>query len=569
MKFKLLIFSLFSLCLSCKSVAQNYTAIPEIQGQTHISPYLNQEVTTKGIVTEINQNGFYLQNPLSDNNQLTSEGIFVFTKSKSKINIGDEVIVEGKVTEYTPKENNLSVTTLNLNSLSILSKNNPLPPAIIIGEKGYKPPTEIIDNDNLTIFDPTEDGIDFYESLEGMRVTIKDTMAISPLNKYGEIFTVTDKGRKTDNLSSRQTLVIGEKDFNPERIQLQLDKELLKEIPSNIKVGDYLGNITGIMSYNFGNYEVYISQPFTVKSSKLVPQVTSLHPQKNQLTIASYNVHNLDTNDNDGDKDIEKGQFKTIASQIVNNLKSPDIIALQEIQDNSGSEDNGIVEANLTYQTLIKEISQLAKINYQFIDIPPNNNEDGGEPGANIRVGYLYNPNRVELINNSVTKIDDIAFKDTRKPLVTKFKFQGQEITLINNHFSSKGGSSSLFGISQPPLNGQENERLMQAKVVNNYIQTLVNDNQNSQVIVLGDFNDFEFNNPLKVLKGNLLVNLTETIKPNQRYTYIYEGNAQTIDHIFVTKNLENQVKYEQIHINTEFTNSPSDHDPVIVKINL
>ncbi|MGD1956665.1 MAG: hypothetical protein ACFBZ9_15805, partial [Sphingomonadales bacterium] len=50
-------------------------------------------------------------------------------------------------------------------------------------------------------------------------------------------------------------------------------------------------------------------------------------------------------------------KFDTLASQIVNTLNTPDIIALQEIQDNSGETDNGVTDASQTLQQLVNAIS--------------------------------------------------------------------------------------------------------------------------------------------------------------------------------------------------------------------
>lgn len=74
---------------------------------------------------------------------------------------------------------------------------------------------------------------------------------------------------------------------------------------------------------------------------------------------------------------------------------------------------------------------------------------------------------------------------------------------------------------------------------------------------------------PLTTLAGKVLVNLTTTINQRERYTYIYQGNAQSLDHILVTKNLAHQTRYDQVHINTELTQTNSDHDPIIAATKL
>jgi predicted extracellular nuclease len=82
--------------------------------------------------------------------------------------------------------------------------------------------------------------------------------------------------------------------------------------------------------------------------------------------------------------------IKKVANHIVSYLNAPDIMFLQEIQSDSGSTDNGVVTANKTLAALANAISNIRPdIKYDFMNIPPVNNMDGGKPGSNIRVAYL------------------------------------------------------------------------------------------------------------------------------------------------------------------------------------
>ena len=51
----------------------------------------------------------------------------------------------------------------------------------------------------------------------------------------------------------------------------------------------------------------------------------------------------------------------------------------------------------------------------------------------------------------------------------------------------------------------------------------------------------------------------------------MYNGISQVLDHIFVTKALSSAgsaaVQYDVIHVNSEFANQASDHDPQVVRI--
>jgi hypothetical protein len=576
-------------------------SIPTIQGEGHISPAVGESVTTTGIVTAVDSNGFYLQDPVGDGNDATSDAIFVFTRTRPTVSVGDELKVNGSVSEFIPggaSTNNLSTTQITSRTITTLSTGNELPDAVILGEGGRIPPTQVIDNDNFAEFDPEEDGIDFFESLEGMRVTVQDAVAVGPTTRFGEIYTLADNGDGATGLSDRGTINISPDDFNPERIQVQVDRDILSgfTIPQ-VNVGDSLGDVTGVVGYGFGNFEVNVTEPFTAADGGVEPEVSNLRGSETELTIASYNVLNLDpkvedinlVEDNDpGDisDDVGDGQFTAIANHIVNNLNLPDIVGLQEIQDNNGAEITDITAADETLRTLADEIEQISGVRYEFIDNPFIGNEtNGGQPGGNIRTAFLYNPDRVDLVEGSVRTITDPVeqqtnpespFFDSRLPLVATFTFNGQEVTVVSNHFSSKGGSSPLFGQNQPSVerqedptvNGSLDARRAQAEAVKGFVDGLLAENPNANVVVVGDLNEFEFISPLEILEQSL-TNLTNTLPENERYSFIFEGNSQSLDHILVSDALANRAEYDAVHVNSEFADQASDHDPLLVRLSL
>ncbi|MBA2748023.1 MAG: endonuclease/exonuclease/phosphatase family protein [Tatlockia sp.] len=403
-----------------------------------------------------------------------------------------------------------------------------------------------------------------------MRVTINDALAVSPTNRFGEIYTVANNGADATGLSDRGTINISPDDFNPEQIQIQFDSGIFALTTPQVNVGAQLGDVTGVVGYTFGNYEINVTEAFTVVESTLQPEITTLTSAEDRLTVATFNVLNLDPNDSDGDTDIANGQFDRLASQIVTNLQAPDIIGLQEIQDNDGSVNSAVVDASLTYQTLIDAIAAAGGPVYEFLDIPPVDDQSGGQPGGNIRVGYLYNPDRVDFIEGSLEQVTDTnlsdgdAFEDSRTPLAASFLFNGEEITVVANHFTSKGGSTPLFGAVQPAVKGGEDQRIQQAEVVNSYVGNILASNSDANVVVLGDFNEFEFEEPLAVLTGDSLNNLTETLPENERYSYIFQGNSQSLDHILVTDSLLGSAQFDAVHVNAEFAVQASDHDPLL-----
>ncbi len=582
------------------------TFIFDIQGAGHISPLVGETVTTVGIVTAVESNGFYLQDAEGDGDIATSDALFVFTGNAPGVAVGDELNVMGTVSEFTPggvDTGNLSTTQISGNpTIAILSSGNDLPAATILGAGGRIPPNVSIDDDAFASFDPETDGIDFFESLEAMRVTAQNAVAISNTNRFGEIFTVVDGGDSATGISDRGTLNISPDDFNPERVQIDADSDILPDFEfPQVDTGAMLGDVTGVISYEFGNFQINPTEPFTPIASDLTPEVSTIVKGDDTLTVASYNVLNLDPNDDDGDTDIASGRFAAIAEQIVSNLNAPDIIGLQEIQDNSGSVDDGTVAADETLQLLVAEIAAAGGPQYEFIDNAfITDGASGGQPGGNIRTAFLYNPERVGLVDGSVQPVGDQAdgspFVGARLPLAATFEFNGEAISIVNNHFSSKGGSAPILGVEQPfeqrqedpNVNGSLNERRVQAQAVNNFVDDIFADDADANVVVLGDLNEFEFVSPLEILAGTvestddgfgiestgaaaILNNLVNTIDPDERYSFIFQGNSQVLDHILVSDSLFAGAEFDFVHVNAEFAetdNSASDHEPILSSFN-
>ena len=580
-----------------KDIAPGSIRIHDIQGAAHTSPLAAQSVTgVPGIVTAVRSNGFYLQDPNPDANDATSEGIFVFTSSAPTVSIGDSILVSGTVSEFRPGGssggNNLSTTQIGSSPTIItLSSGNALPTATVLGNGGRAIPTTVIENDatgsvDSSIFDPAEDGIDFYESLEGMLVQVNNAVAVGPTSNFGEIPVLADNGANAGLRTARGGIVIQPGDFNPERIIID-DAIVTKEPQVNV-ADRFNGAIVGVIDYSFGNFKLLNTQPLpSVTSGGLQREVTNLNPTANQLTVATFNVENLDPNDG-------ATKFNNLANRIINNLKSPDIISLEEIQDNNGPINDSVVDANITYQRLIDAIANAGGAGYEYRQINPIDDQDGGEPGGNIRVGFLFNPNQVQFVerpgggsltDTTVNNIGGVpqlsaspgrispnnpAFNNSRKPLVGEFIFNGQTVFVVGNHFNSKGGDQPLFGRFQPPTLFSEAQRIQQATVVRNFVQDTLSINPNANVVVLGDLNDFEFSNPVNNLESAGLANLVETLPHNERYTYNFEGNAQVLDHILVSGNLFNKLDgFDVVHINSEFVDQDSDHDPSVARFNL
>lgn len=580
------------------------TFIHDIQGASHTSPMNGASVTNvNGIVTAKRSNGFYMQDPNPDSNEATSEGIFVFTSSAPGVNVGDAVRVGGTVQEFRAGGAggvaNLTTTELGGPGLAVqvLSSGNQLPAPVIIGSGGRLPPSTVIEDDatgdveTSGIFDPGSDGIDFYESLESMWVQVNDAVVVGPWHDFTsnrEIPIIGDNGANASVRTYRGGIVLRAADPNPERIILN---DLISGGPTlpPANVGDsFPGATIGVMDYSFGNFKLEVASLPSLVSGGLAKEATT--PQSaNQLSLATFNVENLDPGDG-------PAKFDSLASLIVDNLKSPDLVAVEEIQDNDGATDNGVVDATNTYNTLIAAIQSAGGPAYQFRQINPVNDQDGGEPGGNIRQGFLFRTDRglsfvdrpggnpttgVTVVGSgpntqlsfSPGRIDptNAAFNTSRKPLAGEFMFRGLHLFVIANHLNSKSGDQPLFGHFQPPATSSETQRHQQAQIVHDFVNSLVSADPTADVVVLGDLNDFQFSETLNILKGSLLHTLIDTLPVNKRYSYDFDGNSEAIDHTLLSDDLFNGgfYQYAVIHVNSEFAVQASDHEPQVVKYQL
>jgi hypothetical protein len=568
--------------------------IHEIQGASHTSPFNLQLVgNVAGIVTAKLSNGFYLQDPDADADDATSEAILVFTSAApSSVAIGDAVTVSARVSEFRPggsSSTNLTTTELVSPSITVVSTGNALPAPTVIGTGGRVPPAMVIEDDatgsveTSGVFDPASDGIDFYESLEAMRVQVNNAIAVGPRNAFGEIPVVGDNSANAGIDTVRGGVIVRANDFNPERIHL--DDTILPT--PKVNVGDrFTTSVVGVMDYSFGNFKLFITSALTRVDGGIQREATRL-PLDQEVVVGTYNVENLDPSD---------GSFARHAGLIVNNLRSPDILAIEEIQDNDGAANTGVTDASVGWAMLIAAIQAAGGPTYDFRQIDPVNNQDGGEPGGNIRVGFLFRTDRgVEFIDrpggDSTTAVGVVArpsgpelsvspgrvdpsnsaFVGSRKPLAGEFRARGKKLFVIANHFSSKGGDQPLFGRFQEPVRSSEVARHAQARVVNGFVDQILAADANANVIVLGDINDFEFSQTVDLLEGGVLTSLMDTLPKAERYSYVFEGNSQVLDQILVSNGMlaNFPIEYDPVHVNSEFADQASDHDPQVARLDL
>lgn len=578
------------------------TRIHDIQGTSFVSPLNGQKVTNvPGVVTGVrasgSSRGFWMQDPHADTNPATSEGVFVYTGTAPSVTSGDSVLVTATVKDYYPlasgdspaSTSNLSITELQSPTVYTVSHGNALPEPIVLT------PTTVPDpyapdlgggNIESTPITPTRSALDFYESVEGMRVQVDDARVVGPSDKYGEQYITT---KPAQNVTYRGgTYLPGENETPSGRLEL---------VPAdgsnpNVSVSDvFSGATVGAIDYSlYGGYLIAATQLGQVVSGALQP-VVAKKAADSQLSVATYNVENLAPSDS-ADK------YARLAGGVVTNLASPDVVALEEVQDNDGATDSGTVAADQTLAKLTGAIHAAGGPLYDWRQIDPVNDEDGGQPGGNIRVAFLFDPTRVAFVDRggdgvdrsttatSVVKVHgkpdltlspgridpgSSAWEDSRKPLVGEFRFRGENVFVIGNHFDSKLGDQNADGRFQYPEQASAVQRQKQATEVHDFVASVLKADKKAKVVVAGDLNDYQFSPALSTLTGAasgrpILRDLITTLPKNEQYTYVYDGISQVLDHILVTAGV-GKPDYQVVHVNSEFANQVSDHDPQEVAI--
>ncbi len=558
--------------------AQPQVTIMEIQGSGQFSPLVGQTVQTTGVVTLITANGrdMWIQDILGDGDPATSDGIFVDDRNRlfPPPQIGDLVTVIGEVEELQFGAA-LPLTRIDDTVLvGIISSANPLPAPVNL---------EDLPNELIT------EGIDFWERLEGMLVAVDNARVVAATSRFGEFAMATPKDAKPGSgfFPENSHLLIrslgGETvDYNPERILV--DDSSLND-PIIVQPGDRVRSLVGVVDYTFGAYKLQPAS-FDIKTHNL-PNLPASTPKgfAGDTTITTFNIENLfDLIDNpdkaDGRSTPTPGnldrQLAKLALAIEIELRTPEIIVVQEVENTTILQELGD-RVNSATGTAYTAVS------FETSDV------------RGIEVGFLWDADRVTLVNAfqltdaEVPGVSD-AFGPTspspgREPLVGVFERMGREFTIIGNHFKSKFGDDPLFGINDPPVRITEIQRKAQAQVVRDYANILLNANPEAWVMVTGDLNDFEFaepgegpDHPVAIIEGGPgevgLTNLLPLVRAAERFTFVFDGNSQVLDHMLVSPAFLESFRGSNIlHFNAGFPAAldgdgatsirASDHDPL------
>lgn len=602
--------------------AQRDMAIAAVQGDKNMSPVEMQTVRVTGIVTARIRTGFFLQSPddKTDGNPATSEGIFVFTRTEPdfRARVGSLVIVTGKVEEF--RRNNepasLTVTNIIFGTISVVSTGNPLP----------KPMTLAVDD-----FKPNE--IDQLERFEGMRVRVQELRVISPTDGRVNIKTASAESNgsfygvlnafvrpfREPGFDIAEYLFLDDKtkaklrsdhpkmqlfDTNPERLRIESSYQDGAK-PLEVITGSVMDDLTGVLHYSYRVNTILVDPGYNpaIRAGVKPNPMPALNDR--EFSVVGMNIENFfdDKDDPAFDEDVVEPQafqnrLNKISLAFVNVLRLPDLV--------------GIVEA----ESLNSLKSLAAQVNKDAVaaGLPDPKYEaylSDGNDGRGIDNGYLVKSTRVKVVEvkqlgkaekykHPTTKEE--MFLNDRTPLMIRVSINDAksgkpfELTAIVNHMKSYSGYNDPRQMENVRL-----KKRLQAEYLAKIVQERQKADPNERVVLLGDFNSYQFGDGIMDMMGTIkgmpagtdstifasddlvtpdLTNLVELIAERERYSYIFDGNAQVLDHILINEPLTDFVKgFGFARVNADypesFRNDPkraerfSDHDPAVAYFRL
>lgn len=595
--------------------------IAQIQGNGLLSPHNGKRVVTEGIVTALKfNNGFFLQAANDDGDPATSDAVFVFTSSAPPATaaVGNRVRVTGTVEEFTPSSNphQLAITEIVTPTVEMLETGVALPAAI-----------------ELTAAELGPDALPgTLERLEGMRVSVAQSVVIAPsggsldendaLSFSDGVFHVALPGVARPfrepgiAVMDAITLPAGKNpprfDTNQERLMVRSRGQVGAQ-PISVDTGADVAGLLGVLDYFAGTWALLpdVATPPSV-SGGILPEAVN-DPSYDEVTVGSFNLLRLfdEVNDSNGavtltPEALDKRLAKA-ALAICDYLKAPDILGAVEVE-------------NLRVLQLLSErIDATCAARPGYVPYLQPGNDVGG-----INVGFLVS-SRVTADGMARVEVLDVAQfgKETtianpngttsllndRPPLRLRARVHqdgasSYPLTVIVNHLRSLNDINDTLPGSGGWTTGGERVRVKrgaQAVYLAQLVQEMQQANPDEKIVLVGDFNAFEFNDGyvdvLGIIKGEAapedqvltwmpsplttpLVDGSQLIAdPAHRYSYVFEGNAQTLDHVLVNESLVMgaALRVDHARINADFgvdnfgdatlAVRSSDHDPVRLSI--
>lgn len=536
-------------------------AIYEIQGGGSASTRVGERVQTSGVVTRVNNNGFFIQDRNGDNDAATSDGIFVFSGSAPTVAAGQLVQLTGTITEF-----NVGSSTNPDTLARPLTELTGIADLVVLGSGFTIAPTAIrfpeMSNDDL-------------ERVEGMLVRIAKPLTVSQnffLGRFGQL-TVSSGGRLEQPTnryrpgSKAQQLA----DKNARRRLLLDDGSSIQNpnptpyigMNNTVRSGDRIDDgLTGVIDYGLATSSTTGAGDYRLQPT--VPPVISRRNDRTStppwvggnLRLASFNTLNYFTTFTDGSTaDGQTGQGCSLGGVVLasncrgaGNLAEfnrqraktiealagldADAVALVEMQNNGAT-----AVANLVAGLNAK----LGAGTYAAVPDPAS----GGGTGTDaIKVAMIYKPGKLTRVGNATS---DASTVHNRPPMAQTFRFAGgAEFTFIANHFKSKSCTDAAGAdLDQGDLQGCYNAtRIAQAQALRTFVTQRQNATGNPDVVLAGDFNAYAKEDPVIELTGNGFVDEIGRFEGKRfSYSFIFDGASGRLDHLFTTPSISGKVK--------------------------
>ena len=541
--------------------------IGTIQGAGEVAAAINQTVTFRGVVTGVYEDrnaagttfytAFVQDIPgFEDGDPATSDGIALFLgRGRPSFQTGDQIRVSGLVTEF------FGLTELDDNDLQIQVElsDQPLPEPIQID-----PPAA------------TEALAAYFEPLEAMRVQLADPARVVGPTFSSCGFAVVSPSVTTPRIFRR---VVADPIGQVVPILYQSD-QFCDGFP-HVKTGDLVSGLVGPLTYNFDQFKIVqqARDELVVMAEPLAEPVAAPALQPNQISIASFNMENyFDLIDDTGDaaepKPLElelRLKQQKLAAALTQTLNCPTLVAVQEVEKGTLLDELALLAApdcGFTYA-----VTHLESADVRGIDVALMSNPNL----VTVQSAQLMQTCTALETGVSDSRIECPAGQDvlfSRPPLLVEVLVAERPFTLVVNHFKSKRGGEA----ETAPW------RLAQANHVAGLVAEILADDPEANVVVLGDFNDYELAPPLLALAENgRMENALLRLPDETRYSYVFGGVSQLIDAVFITPALQDDVAEVMIlHVNADYPDalavdvSPAalpfkttDHDLPLLILNL
>lgn len=536
--------------------------ISEVQGSAAISAVAGSMVTIEAVVTSpylSTVGGLFVQEERDhrDGDPATSEGLIILLDPSKVAKPGDLVRVSGLVIEFGD-EPGKSVTALKDLTEFLSCGSAPLPAVASIEQApvvqadwerfeamrvSLDLPVTVIRNDRLE-----SDG-ELQISLSGRQF------------QPTEIYPPGEDARRlsADNQRNRLVLDDGQNVIFPKTISW-LSQRISQEMP--YRIGTRLGEVEGFFDERGGSYRVHVAKPPVVEQAPRPKQPPSV---KGELEVMSFNLENWFNGDGKGGgfptsrgaiskEALLRQRTKLVASIAAN---APDIAALIEVE-NDGD------QPKTALQELVDALNAQTQLGYAWV-VPPGalaKATDAKLGGDEIRVALIYRKAKVRIKGNSATILTAPFDRLNRAPLAQTFerlangKGTGQVFTLVVNHWKSKGGCdpSNTANVDRGDSQACWNPaRIDAARTMMDWLKTDPTQSQDPDYLVLGDFNAYSQEDPLRLMEEDGFMHLAEGTSKAPSYSYSYDGSVGRLDHAFASSSLKSQIADADIwHINAD-----------------